>query len=135
MKFGTLLQDLARSAVHNPITEKYPFEVRATPARLRGRLNWDAENCIGCGLCVKDCPSQAIELIVIDKKTKQFQLFYHLNRCTFCAQCVYSCRQECLSLSRDEWELAALNQEDFHIQYEREVDEVPCVAATDPAEA
>jgi formate hydrogenlyase subunit 6/NADH:ubiquinone oxidoreductase subunit I len=133
MKFGALMQDLARSAVHKPITEKYPFERKAPPERLRGMLLWDSEKCIGCGLCVKDCPAEAIELIVLDKKAKQYQLTYHMNRCTFCAQCVHSCRQGCLTLSNQKWELAAFEQSDFDVHYESVVDEAPGMAVADPA--
>lgn len=79
----------------------------------RGKLNWDPENCTGCGLCGKDCPADAIELIVLDRKEKRFVMRYHVDRCTFCGQCVHSCRFNCLELSPTEWELAATTKESF----------------------
>jgi formate hydrogenlyase subunit 6/NADH:ubiquinone oxidoreductase subunit I len=122
MKIGAMLSDVVVSFVRRPITEKYPFERRDTPERLRGHLLWDPENCTGCGLCVKDCPANAIEMFVLDKANKQFVLRYHVDRCTFCAQCVDSCRQDCLAMSSDQWELAAFDRDSFVVYYGDEHD-------------
>jgi formate hydrogenlyase subunit 6/NADH:ubiquinone oxidoreductase subunit I len=133
MKIGVMLGDVTSSLFRKPATERYPFERSEAPERLRGQLTWNAENCTGCGLCAMDCPAQAIEVIMIDKKAKRFVIRYHVDRCTFCAQCVYSCRQGCLEMSNDIWELASLNKEDFTIYSGDEQDiamvlsgEVPC---------
>ncbi len=117
MKIGTMLNDVAASLFKPPVTEKYPFERRAAPERLRGQLVWNSESCTGCGLCAKDCPANAIEVIILDKKNKQFVMRYHIDRCAFCAQCVESCRQGCLTMSDELWELAALEREPFLIYY------------------
>lgn len=121
MRIGTMLKDVVLSFFQGPITEKYPFERRPAPPRLRGRLNWNPEKCSGCGLCAKDCPSQALEVIVIDRAKKEIIVRYHADRCTYCAQCVQSCRFNCMELSNEQWELAALNKEAFTIYYGDEV--------------
>lgn len=113
MKPGTMLKDIATSLLRRPATERYPFVRRAAPDRLRGRLVWDPAACTGCGLCATDCPAHALEVFVLDRKAKRFELTYHVDRCTFCAQCVHSCRQGCLRLAADEWELAALTRDAF----------------------
>ncbi len=110
MKLGTMLREIMPSLVKAPSTERYPLERRESPARLRSALHWDPELCTGCGLCAMDCPSEAIEVIVLDRVAKRFVVRLHLDRCAFCAQCTYSCRQGALEMSNDEWELASLRK-------------------------
>ena len=120
MKITSMLRDVLRSLWQRPVTEQYPFTRRPTPARLRGQLHYDPEKCTGCCLCMKECPADALELITIDKKAKQFVMRYHADRCTYCAQCVQNCRFDCLSMSPDEWELAATSKNPFTIYYGEE---------------
>ncbi len=117
MKFGTMFSDVITSFFKQPVTERYPYERREAPDRLRGRLLWNRENCTGCGICGMDCPAQAIEMLVIDKKAKRFVLRYHVDRCTYCAQCVHSCMHSCLEMSSEVWELAALDKDGFTLYY------------------
>jgi NAD(P)H-quinone oxidoreductase subunit I len=117
-----MLGDIMWSLVRRPATRRYPFERLPTPERLRGALRWNPARCTGCGMCAKDCPANAIELITLDKATKRFVLRYHVDRCTFCAQCVQTCNFGCLVLSNDRWELAALCKAPFTVEYASETD-------------
>lgn len=122
MRIGAMLGDVVRSLVHKPFTEIYPFQRYQTPDRLRGSLNFQPEKCSGCGICGKDCPAKAIDLITMDKKNKKFVIRYHIDRCTFCAQCVKSCNFKCLAMSSDQWELAALGRNPFTVYYGNEAE-------------
>jgi formate hydrogenlyase subunit 6/NADH:ubiquinone oxidoreductase subunit I len=122
MNIGTMLKDVLTSLVQRPVTEKYPFERRPVPARLRGMVTWDRQKCIGCGLCSRDCPAKAIELHVLDRKAKRFVMHYRVGRCLFCAQCVQSCPSGALSMSNQRWELAALCKEPFDVYYGEDAD-------------
>jgi formate hydrogenlyase subunit 6/NADH:ubiquinone oxidoreductase subunit I len=134
MKIGVMFGDVAKSLFRKPVTERYPFERSEAPQRFRGQLTWKPENCTGCGLCAMDCPAQAIEVIVIDKKAKRFVLRYHEDRCTFCAQCVHSCRQGSLEMSNEIWEMAALNKDTFTI-YSGDEQDIALVLSGGIAEA
>ena len=71
-----------------------------TPPGFRGKIQYDKEKCIGCKLCIKVCPCEAIEFKEKEKKIK-----IYLARCCFCSQCNDICPTNCLSMS-DEFLLA-----------------------------
>jgi len=119
---GLMVSDVLRAFFTKPITRQYPFERKEAPENFRGKLVWDLTKCTGCQLCIKDCPANAIELIVIDRATKRFVMRFHTDRCTFCSQCVINCRQKCLDLSDKEWELASLTRTPFTVYYGHDVD-------------
>jgi formate hydrogenlyase subunit 6/NADH:ubiquinone oxidoreductase subunit I len=122
MKLGVMWRDVSTSLFRRPVTERYPFERRPAPPRLRGLLACSLEHCTGCGMCAQDCPANALEVIVLDKRAKRFVINYYADRCTFCAQCMQSCRHGCLTLQNDQWELAALTKEPFLVHYGDEAD-------------
>jgi len=67
-----------------------------TPEGFRGKIQYEKEKCIGCKLCIKVCPSGAIEFKPKEKKIK-----IYLARCTFCSQCNDVCPVHCLSMSNE----------------------------------
>jgi formate hydrogenlyase subunit 6/NADH:ubiquinone oxidoreductase subunit I len=119
---GVMFEEVARSLFKKPVTERYPFERRPVSERYRGRLVYDPGKCVGCQLCVKDCPSEAIHLVVLDKTAKRFVIRYHTDRCTYCGQCVESCRFGCLAMSKDLWELASTHRDRFTLFFGCEED-------------
>lgn len=122
MRIGAMIGDISRSLFTRPATERYPFEKKPTPERLRGQLTWDPEKCTGCRVCLRDCPADAIELHVVDKKAKRFVLRFHIDRCTYCAQCVVNCNFDCLDMSHEQWELASLEKDAFTVSYGKDED-------------
>jgi len=122
MTIGSMFGDIFKSFFKKPVTEQYPFVKIKAPDNLRGKLIWDPEKCSGCQLCIKDCPSDAIELLVLDKVNKKFVMRYNIDRCTFCSQCVQSCRFGCLEMSDEMWELASVKKEPFEVYYGRDED-------------
>ena len=71
-----------------PATTQYPFVKPTLPEDFRGQQVFDINLCISCGLCSRDCPAKAIEMVEVDgKKRPQFKL----DQCIFCYQCAESC--------------------------------------------
>lgn len=62
--------------------------------RFRGRVAYDKSKCIGCRMCIKVCPANAISYIEEEKKIQ-----VHSDRCCFCAQCTEICPVNCLAMS------------------------------------
>lgn len=121
MKIGTMLNDVINSFFAKSATQLYPAERTEPPKRYRGALDYDPKVCTGCSLCVKDCPSNAIELVIIDRAKKRYVLKYHMDRCVYCGQCVVNCKVKCMSMTHDDWEHAKLTK-DFTVLYGKEED-------------
>jgi formate hydrogenlyase subunit 6/NADH:ubiquinone oxidoreductase subunit I len=121
MKLGTMFQDIAESFFKKHTTRLYPVERIAPPQRYRGVLSYTPSACTGCSLCVKDCPSDAIELVILDRAAKKYVVKYHMDRCIYCGQCVVNCKFKCIQMSNEDWEHAALDKH-FMVYYGREED-------------
>lgn len=121
MKIGTMFKDIVESSFTRSATQLYPVEKIAPPERYRGELFFNPQACTGCRLCVKDCPSNAIELTILDRAAKRYVMEYHKDRCIYCGQCVVNCKFNCISMSNKEWEHATL-EKNFTVYYGRDED-------------
>jgi formate hydrogenlyase subunit 6/NADH:ubiquinone oxidoreductase subunit I len=81
---------------NEPETISYPGVPLVLPNGYRGEIVMlESEKCSGCGLCVRDCPAQALELI--KESREAFCLIYYPARCAYCGQCEESCRNQAIS--------------------------------------
>jgi len=85
------------------------------PARFRGKVVADASKCIGCKLCMRDCPSNAIHITKVGEK--RFEIQIDLDKCIYCGQCADSCNKEVLTVT-PEYELAQLDRKKFKTVYQ-----------------
>ena len=88
---------------HKPATQLYPAEKPVMPKGFRGRLTFYAERCVFCKLCMKDCPSEAIQINKIGEK--KYEAILNMGRCIYCGQCVQSCNKDALEMTTN-YELA-----------------------------
>lgn len=104
-----MLPEVMKSLTKPPATVKYPYEKAQVPQDFRGKLAFDSKLCIGCKICMRDCPAKAIsiEKTVVDKV---FKAKFALDHCIYCAQCVDSCPRKALS-STSQFELANYQRE------------------------
>jgi formate hydrogenlyase subunit 6/NADH:ubiquinone oxidoreductase subunit I len=100
-KKRALSTNIAKEAFQNLFkkraTEKYP-EVPAHVAEgFRGKQVLNLANCISCGLCARECPANAIEMVMVDNKKRPL---IHLDRCIFCYQCADTCPKKVFQTSK-----------------------------------
>ncbi len=88
---GRVLKNLFQK----PATTQYPFQPVDYPDRMRGHIEIRIEDCITCGLCMRACPSQAIQ---VDRKAGTWTI--DRFDCVQCSSCVNVCPKKCLMMKK-----------------------------------
>lgn len=102
------------SVFKKPATVLYPFVRPEIFNDFRGKLKFDQAKCIGCKICMRDCPANAIEIFRISETEKIFKATVRLDRCIYCAQCTDSCPKDALEMTKD-FELAHFTRESLRV--------------------
>lgn len=116
---GKMAREVLRHSVMPPATRNYPFEKFDIPENYRGKIVFEPEKCIGCKICVRDCPAKAI--VITKVADKVFEAEFYLDRCIYCAQCVDSCPRDAL-LNTREFELAQIDRKKHRIRFHANTD-------------
>ncbi len=101
-----MMKELLVHLFRKPATSKYPFVKAEVPESFRGKQVYDPNLCISCGLCSRDCPAKAIEMVEVNGKRRPL---FHLDLCIFCYQCAESCPRNAIKNSAF-FELAAIDK-------------------------
>jgi ech hydrogenase subunit F len=109
-----MAKELLSHLFKKPATTQYPFVKAKVPAGFRGKQVYDINLCISCGLCSRDCPAKAIEMVEVEGKRRPL---FHLDLCIFCYQCAESCPRNAI-MSSEFFELASTNKSDLVVKPE-----------------
>lgn len=107
-----LTKDAFSNLFKKAATHRYPEEPVDVAETFRGKQVLNIENCIGCTLCARDCPAQAIDFIMVDGKKRPR---IHLDRCVFCYQCADTCPRNVFQKSKV-FELATTDKSTLVVQ-------------------
>ena len=119
---GKMIQQVLASLFKKPATTMYPFVKINMPENFRGKLKFYPEKCIGCKMCMRDCPSGAI--VIRKVADKVFEADVDLGKCIYCAQCVDTCPKKALEATKD-FELAKLDRNKLKVTFGGGSGEVP----------
>ena len=111
---GKMIIQVLQSLFKKPATSHYPFVKHPMPKNFRGKLRFHPEKCIGCKICMRDCPSGAITIRPVGEK--KFEAVIDLDKCIYCAQCVDSCPRKALEAT-SEFELAQLDHKKLTVVF------------------
>lgn len=92
-----------------PATTKYPEVPREYPKRARGHVSINIDECILCGMCMRNCPPRAIK---VDRAAGNWSI----NRfdCVQCGYCTEVCPKKCLEMTPGYQEPQPQKQEEVY---------------------
>lgn len=117
---GVTLQHL----VGRKVTVRYPEQRPALSPRSRGRHIFHLDICIGCTLCERDCPVEAIHMEThkdpVTRKIEVDRFAVDMGLCYFCGLCEDVCPTETKALHMGpDFELASLDRASLVYEMDR----------------
>ena len=108
------LKKMFKTTFHRPVTIMYPYEKEWVPDNYRGRPGLKFDECLGCGICKRMCPTKCITMVdaADDKGKTVSRPQVNLGRCMMCGYCAEYCPVNAMIVTPD-YELAAYTREEL----------------------
>lgn len=104
-----------KNLFRKPNTETFSMQDSPKAAEnYRGRLLYEADTCVNCGMCIRVCAPQCIERVIkpLENGDQEITFTFDMSSCTFCATCADFCSRNSISFS-DDYMILGTKQEDF----------------------
>lgn len=110
------LKEALSNLISKPSTVNFPaVNVDAKP-NYRGRIAYDPEKCVNCGMCVKVCSPSAITRTFEDVEGGQKITYeFDLTSCTFCGTCQDFCGTKAITMT-DDYHMVATDVKDLIVR-------------------
>lgn len=96
------IKEAVKNLFMPPVTENYPKVPIKVPENYRGRIKFNAEKCLGCGMCIKVCSPGAItKTVEAIEDGQKITMRFELGSCTFCQMCSDFCAKKCIELTQE----------------------------------
>lgn len=104
--------------VSKPSTERFPAGDPPKAAEgYRGRLHYDANKCLNCGLCIRVCAPQCMhrEVEKLENGDQRVSFTFDMTSCTFCAMCADFCTSHAITMT-DDYMIVGTEPKDFLVK-------------------
>ena len=112
-----MFKEAVKDTLKKLSTAKYPCAEPAVAEGFRGEQALDLDLCVGCGLCSKECPSAAIEMV--EENGKKYPVFL-LDRCIFCYHCADVCPKQAIKRT-DTFDMSTLNKSSLTLEPKKSI--------------
>lgn len=104
------------SNIFKPVlTDEKPIDEVKGVENYRGKLSFDSDACIGCGICIRVCAGEAItKEIKPVEGGQEIKMNFDLTSCTFCGLCKDFCPKKAITLT-DEVLMISENKEELNV--------------------
>lgn len=96
------IKEAFKSLFKPAITNKYPYVTVEAPENYRGKIVFKADQCVGCGMCIRVCSPASITKAVENVEDGQrITMKFDMGSCTFCGMCADFCGKKAIEFSKE----------------------------------